>query len=373
MKKNSILYLLLVAFISVSCDKEDNVEPSYLDEDRVGSQIDLSDPTIKKWYTDLNMGVLYEYDSILDFAYVAGTSNQATAWERIEIPEIRTRFENEAGVIPSDQISEYEAYKSSVTTFLDTSLFKYFEASKTIVNYMPYKVLISNYVYSPNGVSGEARDVLVESESRKNNSTEGDLRAVYNDHSIVFGVDLDEFTSESTIDTYSKDAFYIFLSRIISMHNLIDIIPAEFFDGKSEYYGQNMEAIYREETEVPDDKLVFVVDREWFYSKGFIDARYFYNSPTGLTTFIQTVDEDGNSLSVINYIRHQNAIVVTYDFVEDKLTDVRSYLSEMIHRNASEIEAFPENIQNNMKLLLDTFTSLGIDIISVNPDLEVLN
>ncbi|OMP30160.1 hypothetical protein [Mangrovimonas sp. DI 80] len=373
MKKHNILFLLLIAIIAISCENEDNLEPSYLDEDRVASQIDVSDPIINKWYTDLNMGVLYEYDSILDFAYVAGTSNQATTWARIEIPEIRTRFENEAGLIPADQISEYESYKASVTTFLDTALFKYFDASKTIANYMPYKVLISNYVYSPNSVSGEARDVLIESESRKSSSTEGDLRAVYNDHSIVFGVDLDEFTSESTINKYSKDAFYILVSRIISMHNLIDLIPAEFFEGKSEYYAQNMEAIYREETEVPDDKLVFVVDREWFYSKGFIDAKYFYNSPTGLTTFIQTVDEDGNSLSIINYIRHRNAIVVSYDFVEDELTDVRSYLSEMIHRNATEIEAFPENIQNNMKLLLDTFTSLGIDIMSVNPDLEVLN
>lgn len=45
----------------------------------------------------------------------------------------------------------------------------------------------------------------------------------------------------------------------------------------------------------------------------------------------------------------------------------------MIYRDADEFLEFPQNIQDNLKALLDLFTDLGIDILALNPDLEVLN
>lgn len=374
MKKYNIIYLFLTVLLASSCAVEDSLEPSNSDTNRVDSQIDFSNPTIKKWYDQLNTGVLFDYDSISDFAYVAGNRTEAAVWERIEIPKVSTAFEDANGVIPANEMANYETYKSEITTFLDTTLFKYFKPDSPIVQYMPHKVLISDFIYSPANVFGEAGSVLIESEARKTNTTEADLRAIYNKHSLVFGVNLNELTTNADIEEYSKDAFYIFVSRMLGMHEeLINDIPYAFFEGKHDYYGQNMEALYREENAIPEEKYVFVADRDWFYAKGFIDAKYFYNAPRGITTFIQTVDEDGNRLSIFNQIRHTDAIVLTYDFIADELVDVRSYLNEMIFREATEIEAFPQNIQDNMKILLDIFTNWGIDILAVNPDLAVLN
>ena len=361
MIKNTLIYLVLIGLGFVSCDSEDTLTPSNADEDRVLSQIDLSNPDIQNWYTNYGMGVLFEYDNIMDFAYVASSSSEASVWGQVEIPEIKTLFVNDP--------AGYGAYKEEVTSFLSDELFKYFKPNSKIANLMPYKVLLSESVFSPSSVPGETSHVLTESDSRYSSDAQNGLRSIYNDHSIVFGVNLNEVALDQ--DKFIKDNFYILLSRIMRMHNLYDLVPEEFYGAKSIYYGYEMEPIYREENGIGDDKLVFVIDKDWFYELGFIDAKYFFNSE--LATIYQYYDEDGNYLGVIGSITHPRAIAPDDDFVADKGEDVRAYLNEMIHRNASQILAFPQIVRNNMKILLNLFTDWGVDIVALNPDLEVLN
>ncbi|MCH4551456.1 hypothetical protein [Aestuariibaculum lutulentum] len=371
MKKYSILYIMLSAVLAVSCDVEENLKPSNLDEDRVASQLDLTIPTVKNLYENYNTGVLYEYDNVMDFAYEASTSAASDRWGSVEIPMLRTLFENEEGQLPAENVADYKAYTTEAVNFLNDNVFKYFIADSRIAAMMPYKVLISESIFSDNKLQGEVARVIIESDSRQVSSPENSLKTVYNSHSIVFNLNLDNYGTASRIDAFSKDNFYVLLSRIMGMHNLYDEVPSSFSLGKDEYYGLEMEPVFREETGIADEKLVFVIDKDWFYEKGFIDAKYFYDSEIG--TIQQNYDEDGNYLGVIGRIYHYNAIAPSDEFVASKELDVRSYLNEMIHNSSAEITAYPQNIQDNMKILLDLFVGWGVDMLSVNPDLEVLN
>lgn len=361
MKNNILFYLLLIAIGVSSCDREETITASSIDEDRVLSQIDFTNPDIQNWYNDYNMGVLFEYNNILDFAYVAGSRSEGEIWGRVEIPQIKTLFPNN----PTD----YTNYKAEVATYLNNNLFKYFKTNSKIATLMPYKVLVSESVFSPSNIPGEASNVITESDSRYSSSAQNGVRAVYNNHALVFGINLNEVSLAQ--DKFKKDNFYIFLSRIMGMHQLYDLVPEAFYGNKAKYYGYEMEAIYRAEKGIADNKLVFVIDKNWFYGLGFIDAKYFFDSQIG--TIYQNYDENGNYLGVAGRITHLKAIAPDDEFVSSKEKDVRAYLNEMIHRNESEILAYPQIVKDNMKILRDLITGWGVDITAINPALDVLN
>lgn len=359
--------LLMVSL--TACHNEDELEASNKDVDRVTSQIDVSIADVERFYADYNMGLLFEYDQNLDFAYVASSDSEALIWGDMEIPQVSTLFDNDnTGVVLPENKAVYQQYKTDIAALLDNSVFKFFKPNTTIAGLMPYKVLVSESIFSPRNVAGEASDVITESEGRFSSDANSQLRTVYNNNSMVFGVNLSDIGDETE---FSKDNFFIFFSRILRMHNLYDAIPESFYANKDAYYGLEMEPVYREELDIADEKLVFVIDKDWFYAKGFITAKYFYDS--GLGTIYQQYDEDGNYLGISGQIRHYDAIAPSDEFVEDEGEDVRAYLNEMIYRTGDEILAFPQNIQDNMKLLLDLFTGWGVDMLAVNPDLEVLN
>lgn len=364
MKNTITICLVLISLLAVSCVSEDTLTPSLKDEDRVGSQIDLSNPVISRLYEDFDMGLLYEYQDTLDFAYIASSDAAAEVWASVEIPMIKTLFVGDGEVLGSD--TEYKAYVEEVVTMLDTTVLTYFDPAKKIGSLMPKKVLLSSSIYSVGTISGDPALILVESDSRFSSSPRNNLRTIFNRHAIVFNVNKED--AQKDLEEYSLDNFYILLSRIMGMHNLYDEIPEAFYNGKSSYYNQEMEAIYREENGIADEKTVYVVDKDWFYSKGFVDANYFF-SRTGLRTYYQYYDEDGNRLP--SYIKHERAILPSYSFVADRAVDVRSYINEMIHRDESELLAFPENIQENMRLLLETFDEWGVNLVGINPDLAV--
>ena len=362
--------MALLALVVVSCDSSEAVlSPSNSDKDRVESQLDLSNPTIKKLYADFNVGELYEYDHILDFAYVASSATQSELWGEVEIPQIRTLFTDSLGVMKADTIPYYKQYVNTAVEFLNTSLFSYFDPNGEIATLMPPKVLISESVFSESQIVGAPGEVLTTSEERYKSTARYGQRTVYNNHSIVFGLNLNEIDGDE--DEYTKDNFYIFLCRIIETHKLADRLPNSFFAGKDVYYNQELEPIYREENNIGEEKNVYVIDKDWLFSKGFIDAIYFYNHPSGLRTYTQFNDEDGNRLPT--RIRHLKAVRPSYEFIKDRDNDVRSYLNELMFRDADEFLAFPQNIQDNLKALYDLLTGLGVDLIAINPELSVFN
>ncbi|MCR8666554.1 hypothetical protein NO995_02595 [Aestuariibaculum sp. M13] len=374
MKNNILVYLALIVCSVVACDVDEYVKASNADEDRVLSQIDFSNSDIKMLYDDYNMGLLFEYDQILDFAYDAGSEDRTSLWGSIDMPQIQTKFEVDS-VLTAEGKVEYEAYKQEVTTFLVENLFNYFKPNTTIATLMPYKVLVSNSLFSERNVPDDAGDVLTESEERLSSSARYNLRTVFNKHSIVFSIDLDELTTSSRKEEFTKDNFYILLSRIMGMHNLYDQVPEEFYGDKADYYGLEMEEPFITETGKEDYERIDFIDKDWFYEKGFIDARYFYGSSSGLGNYTQRYDQETGERfsSSSEYVYHKKTLLPYYDFVASKEYDVRAYVNELIFRDADELLAFPQNIQDNLKIIFDLLTEWGVDILAINPDLEVLN
>jgi len=360
MTKNWILYILLVGIL-YSCQKdEDILEPSYADVDRVASQVDLTNATVKDIYEKFNVGVLYEYDDTLDFAYTAQEADVSALWGSVEIPEIKSIYLDSLGNMSPDTVAYYEEYVNAAIAFVDTAIFQRFDPASTVITRFPKKVLIAESIYAE---SKTYLYPLIESESRSSRYYYGALSMVYNSHSFVIAYNPDEV--ERDLDAYILDDFYVFFNRVMEMNDLFSLIPESFSEGKDAYYDQEMDSLYRTDMGIDDETTVYVVDKDWVYSKGFVDAQYFYNSPSGL----------GNvyDYSTSPSTKYTKAFKPSYDFVADLETDVRSYVNEMLHRDADELAAFPANIQENMRTLYNLFTSWGVDFKSLNPDLEVLN
>jgi len=360
MNKNWIIYILLVGILYSCQEDEDILEPSYADVDRVASQVDLTNATVKDIYENFNVGVLYEYDDTLDFAYTAEDADVSALWGSVEIPEIKTLYQDSLGNMSPDTVAYYEEYVNAAIAFVDTAIFQRFDPSSTVITKFPKKVLIAESIYAE---SKTYLTPLTESESRSSRNHYGALSMVYNRHSFVIAFNPDEV--ERDLDAYILDDFYVFFNRVMEMNDLFSMIPESFSEGKDAYYGQEMDSLYRADMGIDAETTVYSVDRDWVYSKGFIDAIYFYYTPYGLGT---VYDYSSGSRVTI-----KKGFKPSYDFVADMETDVRSYISEMLHRNATEIAAFPANIRENMRTLYNLFTSWGVDFASLNPDLEVLN
>ena len=359
MKKNWILYILLVGLFCACEQDEDSLQPSYKDIDRVASQVDLSRPIVKRIYEDYNVGILYQYDDTLDFAYVAQTDEAASLWGQVDIPQISSLFVDEEGNIGTEGLAEYNQYVDDALAFVDTAIFKFFTPGSMIASKLPAKVLISSSVYANQQVNTNA---LTESEARYSRYTDGSLSMVYNAHSIVINVNQDEVTQNR--EDFIVDDFYVFLAKVLEMNNLYSLVPEEFYANKEDYYGQEMDAIYREEMGIDEETSLSVIDKDWIYSKGFIDAQYFYNSPSGLGSVWEKIDGE--------WVKHSKAFKPRYNFVSGFGEDVRSYINELLFRNTSEFEAFPENIQDNLRLIYNMLAGWGVDLMSLNPDIEVL-
>lgn len=56
MKNKIFAYGVLLALVFTACSTEDDLEPSDLDNDRVSTQLDMSNPLVKRWFTDYNTG-----------------------------------------------------------------------------------------------------------------------------------------------------------------------------------------------------------------------------------------------------------------------------------------------------------------------------
>lgn len=366
MKKICLLFGILLSTVFISCQgEEDLLTPSLKDVDRVGTQIDLSKPIVKNLKDNFNLGLLYEYNATLDFAYSAETSVAAARWGAVEIPEMKSKFLDANGEFPVGNTQAYQDRVDLALTFVNESLFKYFKPNSFIATKMPYKVLLSESIYAEQPVS---QDPIIESDSRVNSSGKFDLYSVYNNNAIVINVNKNMVAA--SLAKIRNDNFYVFLSRIMEMHNLYALVPKAFSEGKTPYYGQVMETSYRTELNKGPERTIYIIDKNWFYGKGFIDAKYFYNNPLGLGTVTVTKDELGNT--ILPPLSYPKGLRPTYVFVSGLKKDVRSYLNEMIHRNATEINAFPAITKNNMRILITLFQEWGVDILEFNPALKVL-
>ncbi|WP_167615198.1 hypothetical protein [Maribellus sediminis] len=348
MKHNKIILSLLIAFSVFACKEEASLTPSLVDVDRVATQVDLSKPLVKQMFENYSCGILYDFDFTLDFAYTAASRSEAAKWKQVEIEKLAA------------------ADVDYALDFLNENVFQYFKESinfngeeynsAAILDYLPYKVLVCDEISTP---SVGLMDMLDNSDSRATENGEGVLHSLGNDHSFVFGVNRTVVeNSTQRYSEYRNDNFFLFLTYIMDTHALYDQLPQSFYDYSSAYFDTNIGESYEEEGNEVD--VYGLVDKNWFFEKGFIDARYFYNTPGGLTD----VAVEGQTI--------KKAIKSGYDFVEDKRMFAYSYLNELIHTDSETLANYPEYIKEKLQILTETLMDWGIDIVSFNPDLATL-
>lgn len=374
--------MILFAWVLSSCAVEEDLEPSLVDIDRVGGKIDSNNALIAKWYDVFNTGVLYEYDSILDFAFVGGTNTAADKWEVMEIPTIGSLYAVDTLV---DTLYvwpevEYDVYVQESLDFMDTAIFKFFDPNGAIAGLMPTKVLLSESVYANSAIQGYYGATLTESDDRYSRYDQYDLRAVFNDHSLVLSMHRDDVMNDP--EGSARDMFYIFLCRIMGIHELYKELPESFFAGKSDLYGADIDVPFAEYLGVTDeveagvfDMGYLYVDKDWFYSLGFIDADYFYSSgstASSLGNRTQYYDGYGNRFDIADRPYFERAIYTTWTFIGDEFEDARSYLKQLMILDEATFLAYPQNIQENLQAVYDLWTNLGVDLDGVNPELETI-
>ncbi len=360
MRKAFLIYIGISAALAFnSCESEEALTPSNLDSDRVGDFVASADNEyINTIYTKYNCGLMYEYDPILDFAYTAENDDAVALWEQVSLPMVKEEFVDSEGLMSAENVLEYNQYISNALTFIDTTIFQYFGDEGLMVENMPYKVLLCNSVSSAKSL---ATAILTESDSRYGAQAINVVNCAFNNQSIVFNINEDFLSQETKVANYRKDNFYIFLSRIMEQQDLYEEVPEEFFTLSSPYYGESIEEVYASDfgIDLEDDSedaetVPTFVDKEWFYEKGFVDARYFYGS------------------SGLSEISGEKVINKSLSFLASEELDVRSFLNEMIHRDEEELLAFPDVIKEKMKVLLTTIEDWGVDMKAFNPALEVL-
>jgi len=348
MKHKKLIYSILIAFNVLACNEEEALTPSLADVDRVATQVDLSKPLVKQMYENYSCGILYDFDFTLDFAYTASSRSEAAKWEKVDIEKL------------DDADVDY------ALDFLEENVFRYFKESISfnganynsgfILNYLPYKVLVCDEISTP---SVGLMDMLDMSDSRATETGEGVLHSIGNDHSFAFGVNRSVVENSSKrYEEYRNDNFFLFLTYIMDKHELYDQLPESFYDYSSGYLDSNIGETYEEEGYEAD--AYGLIDKSWFFEKGFIDARYFYNDPSGLPD----ITVDGQTII--------KAVKADYDFISTERKFAYSYLNELIHSDSETLAAYPDYIKEKLQILIDTFMEWGIDIVSFNPDLATL-
>ncbi len=354
MKKHYIIFLLSSLWFFTACEKEETLTPSYEDVDRVASQVDLSKPLVKYLYENYQKGLLYEYNDTLDFYYLADTKTVAEKWLNVTVPRVDSQ------------------YIDAALTFLDTMIFSYFKEEITvgdnfysgaeIMYLLPHKMLLAQELYTE---SSSLFTPVTEADTRSTADI-GALHGIGNSHSFVFNTDIPTITSSAAqTNSFGKDIMYLLISQVFEINDLYSSLPDEFYSVSSNVYGQDIGDVYEEEGyEIPAN---YLVDKDWFYSKGYVDARYFFNkSNGGLSNYEYT---QGDSTI---YVEKAIFARSSYSFLSDDAVFVRSYLNECIHTTEDAFDKYPEIILTKFKLLTEYLLDLGVDIVEYNPALNIL-
>lgn len=374
---------MAVAF--ASCD-EDALTPSYADEDRAVTQADMSKTLVANLVNNFNCGLLYEYDENLDFRYTAENSVTAARWNNIDFPMMSTvAFEDEEGnpisydfKFPDRTVTatSYEEYVDASLNFMDTTLFCYFDASKSVGSQFPNKVLLSDELLN-NSTLGYF--YLQVSDSRSADDTGlAYIRSVYNRNSIIFNGNMQDIAP--TWEKYKKDNLFVFIYCIMMRNSWIEQMPETLFpesvtalysDTIGHAWGYTISyANYNKAVGYDASETVDV--NNWYQNLGFVDSYYFnqteaYYSSSTATATSSASEGFGTERKIL--IKH---------FFPTQTNDVLSYLNELIHRPAETSGVtvgwndMPEPAKTRAKGFAQFYIDMGIDMIGINPAVAVL-
>lgn len=253
---NLMIGVLMAVALWCGCDEEEDLSPSYADEDRLEELIDKSNPDIMAFKEKYGTYILYDFDQMKDFAY---QFDQAQTWRDAEITKLEP--EDVQGAVDFLEENFWARYSDSLKTYC-----------------FPRKFLIVSKLRAGMlGVSGVNGSVTyLDAAVNMNSYTAANL-----DAESLGGM------SESRKTEYVRQLHYVYLAGYMLQVKRNFFVSDLFFDPGESLYDSKIE------TDIAAER-----DEAFYMERGFFpldeDVTYYPSKEEDLISFVQhlvTMDE----------------------------------------------------------------------------------
>ena len=336
MKKWTFIYLLFCVSVFAACDDEDDLKPSYADEERIEGLLDLSKPLVKEYKEKYGVNILYHFDDTLDFKFGFYTTGSNGLWGNIEIQHLET-----------DENVDF------ALETLDEMVFSCF--TDEFKKCLPYKILLADAMSSVN----TSLDALKGEMDVEETSSSATVLANSFSYMFTFNKESMEGLSETRLKNLRDVKLYHLISYVFNKANLYEKIPESFYADVNHLHGENVDMVAHMEEELPigTGSYKSYYKPEWYIDLGMALTK---RSPLRTT---RTRYEQYLALS-------------SSKTFPDKRRDFRNFLSVMIFPTKESLEKYfltSELFCKRMRIAMEVLESVGVDPLKINPDLEMFN
>ena len=247
---NWFMIAACTAFLACGCNDDEDLSPSYADEDRMEQLIDKSNADIMAFKEKYGTYILYDFDQMKDFAY---QFDEAQTWRDATITKLEA--EDVQGAVDFLAEGFWARYSDSLITYS-------FPRKFLIVSKLQAGVL---------GVSGvDGQLTYHEAAVNMNSYTAANLDA----------------ESRAAMDEDARTAYFRQLHYVYIAGYLLEVKRNVFV---SDLFFDPSESLYA--TKIGRDEIVADIDEEFFMSRGFFelpsDENYYPERLEDLRTFVQ--------------------------------------------------------------------------------------
>lgn len=332
--KKWILYMLICIFGFSACS-EDEIKPSYADEERLEGLLDLSKPLVKEYKEKYGVSILYNFDDTLDFKFGFYTLNPNASWGKLIVHHL-----------DSTEVVDYALER------LDEMVFGYFKDE--FKQRLPYKILLSDIVELGNS---NPDNLMPESDVEES----GTVSVIANAYSYMFAFNMEsmEEFSDAKLKNLRDVKLYHLISYVMNKHNLYEDIPESFYSQVNYLHGQSIDSIAGLEEELPVGTGPYAkyYTPEWYMGLG-----------------MAMTQKSPNKSASSNY-----ALRVQIDkslMFPDKGRDFRNFVSVMIFTNESNLRKYylpSPLLRERMRVAMQLLEKWGVDVLKINPALVMFN
>ncbi len=352
MMMKNIGLLFLLTLLILSCSKEEKLQPSYSESDRLAAQLDLSKPLVKEYKEKYGVNILLNFSDTLDFKFGMWKSSTRDLWANFNISHIAAD-EADANLALFDELV-LQSFKDEITTPAKLGAKTYTSTFKR--DYFPHKLLLADTV-TTDGNKNSPDLILAEAEVMA--VSEDTWYALYNGYEQLFAVSKPQYDRLSTTNKSNvrKRMLFGFLVNMIHENNLYNAIPGEFYEPAVSLYNTDINALAVAEKAPTHPSDTSVINAQWYIDKGMVLSK---RSPSVTSSSFAYRLNKGSSL-----------------YFPSKMVDVRNFLNVIICESATNstgpIRGYylkSPLFKKRMKIMIETLYSWGIDVFQINPVME---
>ncbi|WP_430815148.1 hypothetical protein [Carboxylicivirga sp. RSCT41] len=353
------LYILGLILLFSSCEKEEALSPSGLDEVAPKSEeVDMTKDLIAKWNNDYGVKICYDFDVKTDFMFALQERQELDTWKK-------------------DTLKLFNAESIDYgLRMLDSMVLRFFKpqlelngkmiANDFIKNYFPRHIFIVDsigssstnynsyshgpYIHEPDNYEyyGHYYSIL----------QNGYEPAFAFNYESLHGLDKDAVTG---IKKYRNSMLYCFISSLLIEKKAIDLLPAELFEPVAALYLEDVDDLAEEEDAPVWDRFGWGNERYMYY-----EPQWYINKGLVLTNSSPVATKVYGNVTMYTTILGLDSPKT----IPDKERDVRNLLHLLIYEtNTDNLESYYTGkvIVQRVRLMIEELYKMGIDIYEINP------